>query len=218
MENIFGAKTKPSNKQKIRSQGDLGNRNTKKPLEHLSFCLSWSNVLRVLGNQEDSLGVEGVGAGFSASPGALQHHGCAAAPLGNPNLGKSAIKKSFRSMSFPWDSHVLQKISLLSSSAHPYCSHLLLWWLPRWLRGKEFTCWCRRHAFDPWVRKIPWRRKWQLQYSCLENSTDRGAWQATVHRFAKSQTWMSDWECTHTAFLEEQGMWRTTFPISSLCF
>ena len=27
-----------------------------------------------------------------------------------------------------------------------------------------------------------------LQYSCLENSTDRGAWWARVHRVAKSQT------------------------------
>ena len=27
-----------------------------------------------------------------------------------------------------------------------------------------------------------------LQYSFLENSMDRGAWQATVHRVAKSQT------------------------------
>ena len=27
-----------------------------------------------------------------------------------------------------------------------------------------------------------------LQYSCLENSMDRGAWQATVHRVAKSWT------------------------------
>ena len=26
-----------------------------------------------------------------------------------------------------------------------------------------------------------------LQYSCLENSMDRGAWQATVHRVTKSQ-------------------------------
>ena len=26
-----------------------------------------------------------------------------------------------------------------------------------------------------------------LQYSCLENSMDRGAWWATVHRVAKSQ-------------------------------
>ena len=27
-----------------------------------------------------------------------------------------------------------------------------------------------------------------LQYSCLENPMDRGAWQAIVHRVAKSQT------------------------------
>ena len=27
-----------------------------------------------------------------------------------------------------------------------------------------------------------------LQYSCLKNSMDRGAWQATVHRVTKSQT------------------------------
>jgi len=26
-----------------------------------------------------------------------------------------------------------------------------------------------------------------LQYSCLENPMDRGAWQVTVHRVAKSQ-------------------------------
>ena len=27
-----------------------------------------------------------------------------------------------------------------------------------------------------------------LQYSCLENLTDRGAWRATVHRVTKSDT------------------------------
>ena len=26
---------------------------------------------------------------------------------------------------------------------------------------------------------------------------DRGSWQATVHGVAKSQTWLSDWACTH---------------------
>ena len=25
---------------------------------------------------------------------------------------------------------------------------------------KEFSCQCRRHGFDPWVRKIPWSREW----------------------------------------------------------
>ena len=36
--------------------------------------------------------------------------------------------------------------------------------LPKWLRGKEFTCQrrrCRRGGFDPRVRTTPWRRKWQ---------------------------------------------------------
>ena len=31
-----------------------------------------------------------------------------------------------------------------------------------------------------------------LQYSCLENPKDRGAWWATVHRVAKSQTQLSE--------------------------
>ena len=33
--------------------------------------------------------------------------------------------------------------------------------LPRGLSGKESTCQCRRHGFDPWVGNFPWRRKWQ---------------------------------------------------------
>jgi len=36
--------------------------------------------------------------------------------------------------------------------------------LPRWCSGKESRCQCRRHRkyrLDPWVGKIPWRRKWQ---------------------------------------------------------
>ena len=35
---------------------------------------------------------------------------------------------------------------------------------PRWLSGKESACQCRRcrrHGFDPWVRKSLWRRKRQ---------------------------------------------------------
>ena len=36
--------------------------------------------------------------------------------------------------------------------------------LPRWLSGKESACQfrsCKRYRFDPWIRKIFWRRKWQ---------------------------------------------------------
>ena len=32
-----------------------------------------------------------------------------------------------------------------------------------------------------------------LQYSCLENPMDRGAWQATVHGVTKSQTRLTDY-------------------------
>ena len=32
-----------------------------------------------------------------------------------------------------------------------------------------------------------------LQYSCLEDPTDRGAWWATVHGVTQSRTWLSDW-------------------------
>ena len=35
----------------------------------------------------------------------------------------------------------------------------------------------------------------QLQYSCLENSMDRGVWQATVHGVAKSRTQLSTHTC-----------------------
>ena len=41
--------------------------------------------------------------------------------------------------------------------------------------------------FDPWVGNIPWGKAWQpRQYSCVENLMDRGAWQAIIHRVAKS--------------------------------
>ena len=36
--------------------------------------------------------------------------------------------------------------------------------LPWWFSGKESACTVRRHrrpGFNPWVRKIPWKRKWQ---------------------------------------------------------
>ena len=44
-----------------------------------------------------------------------------------------------------------------------------------------------------------------LQYSCLENSMDRGAWWAAVHGVAKSRTLMSDFPFTfHFHALEKE--------------
>ena len=46
---------------------------------------------------------------------------------------------------------------------------------------------CRRHGFDSWVRKIPWRRNWQPAPVLLpKNPKDRGAWWDTVPGFTES--------------------------------
>ena len=42
--------------------------------------------------------------------------------------------------------------------------------------GNESTCQCRRykrHVFNPWVRKIPWRRKWQPTQVFLPGKSHR---------------------------------------------
>ena len=45
----------------------------------------------------------------------------------------------------------------------------------------------------PGLGKSPGERKgYPLQYYGLENSTDRGTWQATVHGVSKNQTQLSD--------------------------
>ena len=45
----------------------------------------------------------------------------------------------------------------------------------------------------PGLRRLPGIGNGNLlQYSCLGNSTDRGAWQATVHRVTKSRTRLSN--------------------------
>ena len=59
--------------------------------------------------------------------------------------------------------------------------------------GKEPTCQCRLDTRD--TGSIPGSGRSPggghsnpLQYSCLENPMDRGAWQAAVHGVSKSQT------------------------------
>ena len=55
---------------------------------------------------------------------------------------------------------------------------------------------------------------YSLQYSCLENSTDRGALWATVHGVAKSWTGLS--KCTHTeTFSKSAQTLDEYFPCSS---
>ena len=57
------------------------------------------------------------------------------------------------------------------------------------LDGKEFTCSVGDLGFIPGLGRSPGGGHGNpLQYSCLEDSQDRGAWRATVHGVTKSRT------------------------------
>ena len=73
--------------------------------------------------------------------------------------------------------------------------------LPKWFSGKNPTA----NAGDtgdlgliPGSGKSPGgRRGKSLQYSCLENPRDRGAWRAAVHEVGRSRMRVSTWGHTH---------------------
>ena len=59
--------------------------------------------------------------------------------------------------------------------------------------GKESACKAGIPALIPGLGRSPGEGKgYLLQYPCLENSMNRGAWRATVHGVTKSQTWLGD--------------------------
>ena len=63
--------------------------------------------------------------------------------------------------------------------------------------GKESACNARDPGSIPGLGRSPGEGNGNsLQYSCVENPMDRGAWQAAVHRVAKSWTLLSH-EHTH---------------------
>ena len=75
---------------------------------------------------------------------------------------------------------------------------------------KEPSCQCRRskrHRFDPWVEKIPWRRAWHPSplFSSGE-SMDRGAWRAIVLWVENSRKQLKQLNTAHTA--QRRFTWR----------
>ena len=83
---------------------------------------------------------------------------------------------------------------------------------PGGANGKEPICQCRRHKrhrFNPWVRKIPWRRKWQpTPVHCLEipwteepgrlqsmeSQRVRHDWSTTLSTFHMTKSWPMSYE------------------------
>ena len=84
----------------------------------------------------------------------------------------------------------LLKYTFMFCSLFCTCDLGLAWWLS----GKASTCQCRRCIFDPWVGKIPWRRKWQLASVFLPGKS-HGRRSLASHSpwGSKSQTRLSNW-------------------------
>ena len=75
------------------------------------------------------------------------------------------------------------------------------------LKGEIWVCWknppanTRNTGLIPGLGRSPGEGNGSpLQFSCLENLLDRGAWQATVNGATKSWTWLK-WLSTHSCFL-----------------
>ena len=72
--------------------------------------------------------------------------------------------------------------------------------------GKEYTCLGREDPLEKGNSN-------PLQYSCLENPMDRGAWWATVHGVAKSQTRLNRLSmCTCTHMISTLPLSDSSFP------
>ena len=97
--------------------------------------------------------------------------------------------------------------------------------LPWWLSSKEFTGNTGDVGLIPGSERSPGEGNDNpLQYSCLGNPMDKGAWQAMVHGVAKSWTWLSDStttdamltaensegpDCQPYLYLHERFLWRS---------
>ena len=68
-------------------------------------------------------------------------------------------------------------------------------------RGRESTCQCwrlNRHGFDPWVRKIPWRRQWQPTPVFLPGKSHRQRSLEGYSPWGHKESDMAEWLGTNT--------------------
>ena len=87
----------------------------------------------------------------------------------------------------------------------PFCSIQAPNRFPGGASGKEPACQCRRHKrhwFDPWVRKIPWRRKWQPTPVFLPGESHGQRSLAGYSPRGHKESGTNDWATNYTRTLE----------------
>ena len=116
-----------------------------------------------------------------------------------------------------WPLSSTLKASTLTLFCLPTEDLVVILGLPKWLSSKESTC-NAGAAGDtgsiPGSGRFPGEGSSNpLQYSCLENIMDLGAWQATVHRVTKSQTRLQRLTMHTVAILGLPGIIQDNGPI-----
>ena len=94
----------------------------------------------------------------------------------------------------PWGCRGNQGLNWVTCERNyfPVCRSYF-YWLPWWLREERIFLQCRRPRFNPWVRKIPWRREQQPTPVFLPGESQRQRSLAGYSPWGrKSQTWLSN--------------------------
>ena len=110
--------------------------------------------------------------------------------LEDPLEKRMATHSSSLAWRIPWTKELASDFSEAQCGLRTYVwEHAVFkMGLPKWLSGKESACQFRRCRFNPWVGKIPWRRKWQSTPVFLPGKSHgqrRQSKQATVYGVAK---------------------------------
>ena len=117
--------------------------------------------------------------------------------------------KTFQKWVITWMFYFLKSLTDCGLP-YPPASYLniidLLEWNQFRLRGKESTCQCRRHGFDPWAGKMPWRRAWRSTAVCLPGESHG----------QRSPVGYSSWGCIESDMTEYAGAYCLTTSLASI--
>ena len=82
---------------------------------------------------------------------------------------------------------------------------------------------CRRHrrrGFDPWVRKIPWRRQWHPTPEFLPGKSHEqrslAGYSPCGHKESDTNEWLSDWACSILFHSRNIPPWSSTSWVTKL--
>ena len=123
-------------------------------------------------------------------------------------LTKVVISQLSLKSEYDWKSWE-KKVEKASSFKNTLCAGLL-----RWFSGKESTCQCRRCGFNPWVVKIPRKRKWPPTPVFLPRKSHRQRSLVGYSPWGLKELDMTDWAHVRKAVFrggnlktEKGGIW-----------